>query len=669
MPSSTPKPPNFLPSPLAALALLLFVASLALGVARALSTPPGYNVDEWARMPYILRTAACWRQSAEWLSSAFHSSSPAACWEAKHFAGNPLYYLLLSIPEAFALDQPEATQYLIARLTTVGLGLATVCLAWLTCRELLGDHEGRPYIALGIAAAVALNQGFGDIMSGVNSDASTTAALAVLIYAMARLENSTSAAKGLSSPRRREEREDSFVSTSRLRGSIPVAFDTAFREIRGIRGKTGDAALLAAALFICANSSKSALWLSLPLAAWWGVSQLGGRARLAIIAVILLGGIAALIVPGGPSEWTTPQYWFDTGPAEIVGAAQRVEADGPMGPHALAVPRSDHSRLGAVQFLPDATAQRLAGKSITFGAWLLAPAGEIVPGPIWDDGGQRVHAWMVGTGRWQFVASAAQVSRGARTGAIVLSHPATGARVLFDGLVVAEGVFSPDTPPQFADIRGQSGTWGGRPFDNLLSNPSVEATWPTLREEIGPRDLKVYNGRLRSLLAWRRTAPAYPAVLKWLFVGFWSEFSGIYPGLTASALIPFTLLTAAGVTGAVIVGFSRGDGARRAVRFFAPPAIIIWLAVILRADLWPNLPEVFSFAGARYALTGIMPTMALIVVGSLHWVPHRARRAALAALVLGLWFASVHILTRVQIPFYHCLLQTPAVADCLTTLR
>lgn len=627
---STPKLPYSLSHRSTALALLI-TASLAFGIARALAVPPGYNVDEWARMPFILRQAACWRETFNVLTFERSNVQTLVCWQARHFNGNPSYYLLLSIPEGFALDQSEATQYFIARLTTAGLGLATVWLAWLTCRELLGDHEGRPYIALGIAAAVALNQSFGDIMSGVNSDASTTAALAVLIFAMARCE-----------ARR--------FSLSQL-------------------------AFLTAALSVCASTSRTALWLGLPLVTWWGLSRLGHRARLAILVAAMLIGLVALIMPGGPIEWTTPQYWFDAGSSEILGAATRVEAGGPVGPHAIAVQRTDNGRPNhdEVQFLPDAIAKGLAGKTITFGAWLLAPDGEIVQGPIWDDGGQQAARWVAGTGGWQFAAATVTVSPSAQTGAMFVSPPADGERVLFDGLVVAEGTFPTDSPPKFDDVRGLAGTWGGRRFTNLLLNPSVEATWPSLRTDWGPRDFIAYNGRLRSFLAWRRTASAYPAILSWLFAGFWSGFSGIYPGLSSSGLIPFAVLTAVAAAGCAVIGFAPETRDRKpmrhAVRFFAPLAIIIWLTVILRADLWPNLPEVFSFAGARYALTGIVPTMALIVVGSLHWVPQRARRAALAALALSLWFTSVYILVRVQVPFYHCLLQTPAVASCLTTLR
>lgn len=94
-------------------------------------------------------------------------------------------------------------------------------------------------------------------------------------------------------------------------------------------------------------------------------------------------------------------------------------------------------------------------------------------------------------------------------------------------------------------------------------------------------------------------------------------------------------------------------------------ALTMWLTVFLRADLWPNLPVVLSFAGARYAVAAIVPTMALLVLGLLFWIPPRAHRLALGVLVLGLWLVTIHVVLRSQIPFYECLLQTGATAGCL----
>jgi hypothetical protein len=74
---------------------------------------------------------------------------------------------------------------------------------------------------------------------------------------------------------------------------------------------------------------------------------------------------------------------------------------------------------------------------------------------------------------------------------------------------------------------------------------------------------------------------------------------------------------------------------------------------------------VLSFAGARYAVAAIAPTMALIVLGSLFWLPARARPAALALFMLALWLVSIHVLLARQIPFYECLLAGNNTGACL----
>jgi hypothetical protein len=349
----------------------------------------------------------------------------------------------------------------------------------------------------------------------------------------------------------------------------------------------------------------------------------------------------------------------------------RVAADGPLGPHALQVQAGASGRVtdAEVQYLPGGAASRLAGRAISFGAWLKAPAGALVQGPLWDDGTQRAGATVTATGKWQWVAATATVAPGAVAGAIVLAPPEDGTVALYDGIVLAEGTYPTGTPPEFSGRDGRAGTWGGQPFANLLLNPTVEAVWPELRTEGMPRDFVSYNGRIRSILAWQRSASAYPAVLSWLFAGFWSAFSGLHPGLSRLELLPLALFSVAGAAGAGLTAIAPAHRVapplRRAVRFFLPISLIIWATVILRADLWPNLPVVLSFAGARYALTAVIPTTALLIVGALYWLPRRYQPKALAVLFLALWLVSAHVLLREQIPFYECLLGGSETGACL----
>ena len=134
-------------------------------------------------------------------------------------------------------------------------------------------------------------------------------------------------------------------------------------------------------------------------------------------------------------------------------------------------------------------------------------------------------------------------------------------------------------------------------------------------------------------------------------------------------LLPFGLAAAAGGLGAGLAAFAPARRAppqwRQAVRFFAPIAIIIWAMVTLRADLWPNLPAVLSFAGARYAVAATVPTLAVLILGGLYWLPERSRPTALAILMAGLWFVAIHILLAEQIPFYQCLLAGHGAGSCL----
>jgi hypothetical protein len=139
--------------------------------------------------------------------------------------------------------------------------------------------------------------------------------------------------------------------------------------------------------------------------------------------------------------------------------------------------------------------------------------------------------------------------------------------------------------------------------------------------------------------------------------------------LSRLSLVPFGLAAGAAGLGAGLAAFAPARRVplqwRQAVRFFAPIAIIIWALVILRADLWPNLPVVLSFAGARYAMAATVPTLAVLILGGLCWLPERSRPQALALLMVGLWFVAIHILLVEQIPFYQCLLAGNGAGNCL----
>ena len=94
---------------------------------------------------------------------------------------------------------------------------------------------------------------------------------------------------------------------------------------------------------------------------------------------------------------------------------------------------------------------------------------------------------------------------------------------------------------------------------------------------------------------------------------------------------------------------------------------LIWIMVVIRSDIFPHLPVMFTFAGTRYGMPAILPVSILFTLGWMQLPPAQVQRAAIAGITLLLFLVSVHILIRVQLPVYECPL-TPANL-CLSTIN
>ncbi|MDP7346114.1 MAG: hypothetical protein QF690_03595 [Anaerolineales bacterium] len=648
-----------------ALALLL-LSQAALGMLRIQIVPLGSNVDEIIHFAHAkLVAAACLRDSVG-LSWSLHRDDSergedVTTWIAfseydllKIDPGSPengpcdllfdrrrllnsAYYLWAGLPMAVFNNLSDRATINMGRAATLLLGLATTAMAYSTARRLFPGRSGLP---ISVASLMALNQHLGDVTTGINSDAGAVFAVSLLFWTLA--------------------------------------------ETRGLRVTAGRGLAMLAALLLCLFV-KSTAWIGLPVAALWlWVNLPSAGRRWALFGVVVAGiSLAGIFLP---VSWDVPAHWFvrDAGETEQCQGGSCVrfnpakvqQKDAPVGESALLV-ASGESPSGLVQHLPESSLAKLRGKTVTVGGWIHAPSGGEIKFPNFATSSGGFSEITVGNGEWQFRAVVVQVPSQATHLAVTLpAAHGTGAPTLYDGLVLVSGEYPTDVPPSFSSPDAQTGEWGrAGEFSNLMRNASAETMWP--RVEVRHLFGLSTNRPLWSLLSWQRTSRVWLRELPgWLFTMYWSGFGGTQPGLSRWQLWPFLGMT-------LLAGFGMLRGLfllrlpwRPKVRFSAEAlrtawllvasAGMIWLMVILRADIYPHRALMFTFAGTRYGLPAMLPGSILFTLGWMQLLPTRLHRATVAGLALLLFLVSVHILIRVQIRFYECPL-SPATL-CLSTI-
>jgi hypothetical protein len=646
-----------------ALAFLL-LAQFALGILRVQIVPLGFNVDEIIHFAHTKLVAAACLRDAVGLSWSLHhddseprnnppwgedvtawiafneqellkidpgspKSAPCDLLLDRRRLTNSAYYIWAGLPMALLNNLSDRSTINLGRIATLLLGLATTVLAYCTALRMFPRRAALP---IGVASLMALNQHLGDVITGVNSDAGAVFAITLLFWILA--------------------------------------------ETKGKKMTPGRALAVLAALLLCLFV-KSTAWIGMPIATLWLWIRLPPAGRRWTVAGTVTASIAlasALL----PVSWVVPAHWFVRDAGEIVRftPAKVHQKGAQIGANALLVD-SKYAASGLVQYLPEATVTTLRGRTITLGGWVRVPSGGEVEFPNFATSSGGFSDSTAGNGEWQFRAMVAEIPLQATYLAVNLPAPkGTADPALYDDLVLASGEYLTDVPPSFPSPHAQRGEWGrAGEFSNLMRNASAESMWP----RVGVTHIfgLSTNRALWSVLSWQRTSRAWLRELPgWLFTMYWSGFGGTQPGLSPRQLWPFLGLTLLAGLGLLRGMFLSRLPWRPRVRFSAEALRtawlllasmgLIWLMVILRADIYPHRALMFTFAGTRYGLPAMLPSSILFTLGWMQLLPARLHRATVAGIVLLLFLVSVHILVRVQIKYYECPL-SPATL-CLSTI-
>jgi hypothetical protein len=198
--------------------------------------------------------------------------------------------------------------------------------------------------------------------------------------------------------------------------------------------------------------------------------------------------------------------------------------------------------------------------------------------------------------------------------------------VFYDGLVLAEGEYPLDSNPVFGTTMGAYGEWGGKPFQNLLQNPSAEKAGPRIYSFIDDLGTKLLPDRTRlslvltSILDIKTSGYLYKTTTDRLFKTFWAWFGwGHIPLIWTWVYWLLGVFSLLGVAG-IIAGFTRNKHTIlwEFVFLFGVMIVGVWGFTILRGAIYLAVPKLY-IPVARHAYPIIIPTMFVICTGWSEW--------------------------------------------------
>lgn len=531
-------------------------------------------------------------------------------------SSQPLYYYLSApwqIPLRYA---PVEIKLYVGRMVSVSLYLLVLAIAYLLLRDLF---PGDSTIRLVVTALIALIPAFTEEMSALNNDAGAVAMFSFLLWGIVRLMRN-----GWSS-----------LSLAWVMGAAVLALFTKRTSAVGVL--LG----LAAILFS---------WRKLR---WWTWAVVGG--------ILVLGLVVSAFSWSGSASW----YELPSPGPEAV----RVSLDGPVGQHAVCAMEERY----LIQELAPAQVEALRGETVTLGGWVQATSsggttsGGTIAFPFLENG--AVHTQIVtATSEWRFHAMTVTVEPEASELQVKLPSGEEGEVVCYDGIILVQGEFPLDEPPQFEDPGGKRGVWREESFVNILSNGSGEQGWPRLRPWASGLISK--SGLLhstdstlfvQSVLDWSRTGFVYREVWNNLFQSFWARFGWNHVRLADYYYRVLLIPTLLGLGGAVVFGIRRlvivcdfYDWQRQSLAFLALAAVLVWgiTATMYTHPVLSVLPH-RPIPVARYAYPAIIPTMLFIFLGWREMVPNRCRWFLPTLAFLGVAYLDIVSLLGTILPYYY----------------
>jgi hypothetical protein len=484
----------------------------------------------------------------------------------------PLYYWIAALPLRLLPTSDIVLQLYLCRLVSLIFYLITIFAAYGVISEFTTPETPARWL---IPATLVLLPGFTDLMTAVNSDVGAVAMFSLFLWASLRMIH-----RGFTIPR--------LVAASAL----------------------------AAGCFWTKNTAA----IALPLLVFPVAFSLI-RGRRGAIAWILIG---AGILISMPIIFTSGEvaYWYQ--PVSQTTPTRTASAQAPIGQYVFQLDDSSGtSSNNLIQLLSSSQIQKLQGKTITLGYWIWANQAVRFHSPL-IKGDQDTSSESINiTDKPVFHTLKTKIGSNTRHIQIVLEAPyEPGVIIYLDGLILVKGDFSHSGMPVINEAGGQSGSWGGKSFVNLIRNASAEQDWPRPRTLVQNLLRKISplqpNMVLASLADWQNSRWYYRTTAQQLLRTFWGQFGWGHIRLSRNIYIGLSVVTALGILGGLGGLWRHRKGIPWAEFTFLSAAVLgIWGAALVRG--------IHSIAGAvfipssRYAYPAIIPTVWVLCAGWAEW--------------------------------------------------
>jgi len=449
----------------------------------------------------------------------------------------PFYYIIASFPLRYLPIQKIENQLYAARMISMIFYLVSILVAWGLIREITSPENPLRWM---VPAMLALLPAFVDLMTAINNDSAAVAIYSVFLWISTRIIK-----RGLS-----------FLSVLALIVSAILCYWT-----------------------------KNTVWIALPLLLIailiTFLKRLKKNLVIGLLTTAIIIGIPAVFNWGDAADWVRLTMQSNS-------TRTKVEQS-PLGKYSLTinVPAGGEKQQ-LDQFLPPEVSRSIRGKKVTLGAWIWADKRIEINSPalVYYDGTYRYTKRISLDIQPAFFKIKTTIPSDAGRVWIsldpIITKPVSPTTIYYDGLVLAKGMFSPQSKPIFNDIQAGAGVWGGVSFTNLLDNASAEEPWPRVHPWVDTVGMKLIpdNGRpsviLYSLLDLKASGFYYERTVSNLLRTFWAKFGWAHVPLIGHK--PYRLLGLVTLFGIVGAGWSL-IRMRKEIAWY----IVFWLGVSLAA--------------------------------------------------------------------------------------
>jgi len=492
----------------------------------------------------------------------------------------PLFFSLAAIPlRIFSYTIVEQQLY-AARIVSLILFMITIIASWGAIWEI--THEGNPLRWM-VPLSLALLPSFVDVMTAVNSDAAAVAIFSLFFWGSVRLMK---------------------------RG---------FNLIDAIW-------VLATAImtYYTKNTAMYAI-IFVPIAMMFSIFKYRFRKYLWIMI-----GVVAVFVLLITFDWGDAASWYR---CTAQKSPTRTDQTHILGDYAFRLETAAEITPGWMhaffQPIKIEKGKTLSNQTVTFGGWIWASEPVQIESPIISTPSSQASISLELTQTPTFFAFQTTLPEDAWRTWFVLARRLPSDRdieIYYDGLVFAQGDYPIESSPVFNSTLGTYGKWGGKPFQNLLQNPSAEVSGPRIRSFIDDLGTKVLPDRTRmsliltSVLDLKTSGYLYRTSTDRLFKTFWATFGWGHIHLIWNwyywVLGVFSLI---GFLGIFIWLIHRPISIPWDLVFYiALIVLVVWGATTLRGAIYLAVSKLY-IPVARHTYPIIIPTLLALCVGWAKW--------------------------------------------------